>query len=250
MKVLTNLLALMFLVASYGCGNAQNSADETAETFVPEKENPAPATGSDTTEALVKVITDYGTMTIRLYNSTPLHRDNFLKLVKQGYYDSLLFHRVIRDFMIQGGDPDSKKAAPGAMLGQGGPGYTVPAEIKADIYHKKGALAAARTGDAMNPTKASSGSQFYLVQGKVYPLSELTGMEQRFGIRFTEKQKELYSTVGGTPHLDGAYTVYGEVTEGLSVIDAIASVQTGAGDRPVKDVRMKMQIIRDYTPAQ
>ncbi|MFO7722660.1 MAG: peptidylprolyl isomerase [Bacteroidales bacterium] len=211
---------------------------------------PAPAPSDDTTEALVKVTTSYGSMTIRLYNATPLHRDNFLKLVKQGYYDSLLFHRVIKDFMIQGGDPESKKAAPGVMLGQGGPGYTVPAEIKSDIFHKKGALAAARTGDAVNPAKASSGSQFYLVQGKVYPLSELNGMEQRFGIRFTEKQKELYSTVGGTPHLDGAYTVYGEVTEGLAVIDAIASVQTGAGDRPVKDISMKMEVIRDYTPAK
>jgi cyclophilin family peptidyl-prolyl cis-trans isomerase len=250
MKVLTNLFALMFLFGFFGCSNAQTTTEETAEAVVAENDNPASAPANDTTEALVKVTTSYGNMTIRLYNETPLHRDNFLKHVRQGYYDSLLFHRVIKDFMIQGGDPESRKAAPGVMLGQGGPGYTVPAEIKPDIYHKKGALAAARTGDAVNPTKASSGSQFYLVQGKVYPLAELNGMEQRFGIRFTEKQKQLYSTVGGTPHLDGQYTVYGEVTEGLSVIDAIASVQTGAGDRPVKDVIMKMEIIRDYTPAK
>ncbi len=248
MKLLNNLLIIALFAGFTGCGNAQpadNESDNTQTAVENQDVNPV-----QTQEALVKITTDFGTMTVKLYNETPQHRDNFLKLVKQGFYDSLLFHRIIKEFMIQGGDPDSKNAAPEVILGQGGPGYTVPAEIRTDLIHKKGALAAARLGDAQNPTKASSGSQFYLVQGKVYSMEDLNYFEQRFGIVFSQKQKERYTTVGGTPHLDGGYTVFGEVIEGLSVIDAIAAVKTGNGDRPMKDVRMKMELIKDYQPQE
>ena len=251
MRTLIQLFTMMMMIGFAGCGNAQSpglAKEEPVAAVTDDQTNtPVPP---DSSEALVKIITSYGNMTLKLYNETPLHRDNFLKLVKQGFYDSLLFHRVINTFMIQGGDPDSRNAAPGAMLGQGGPGYTIPAEIKPDFVHKKGALAAARMGDAVNPSKASSGSQFYLVQGRVYTLEELNMMEQRYGLKFSPKQKEAYSTVGGTPHLDNAYTVYGEITEGLSVIDAIAAVKTGQNDRPVKDVVMSMELIRDYKPTK
>lgn len=239
MKHLSLLSALAIIFVMGGCKSTNKTQPVEEKTVVP-------------VEALVKITTDYGTMTLKLYNETPLHRDNFLKLVKSGYYDSLLFHRVIAGFMIQGGDPDSKKAAPGVLLGNGGPDYTIPAEFNPNLIHKKGALAAARTGDAQNPLKASSGSQFYLVQGKVWPLTELANLEMRMGVPFSQTQKDLYSTVGGTPHLDGGYTVYGEVIEGLDVIDKIAAVPTAGSpsDRPLKDVRMRMELIRDYTPAQ
>jgi len=158
--------------------------------------------------------TDYGDMTGILYNETPLHRDNFVKLVKSGFYDGTIFHRVISGFMIQGGDPDSKNAKPGQALGMGGPGYTIPAEINPQIKHKRGALAAARTGGPSNPKKASSGSQFYIVHPE-----------------------------NGTHFLDNEYTVFGEITEGLTVIDKIAAVEKGASDRPVKDVKMTIKIL-------
>lgn len=192
----------------------------------------------------VLIETSYGNMTVKLYNETPLHRDNFLKLVENGYYDSLLFHRVINNFMIQGGDPESKHARPGAMLGNGTLGYTVPAEFVPGLYHKKGALAAARQGDEVNPQKASSSCQFYIVQGNVWDENRLQMLEKRFGMSLTPEQREIYSTLGGTPHLDGAYTVFGEVVEGLDVIDKIATVKTGPMDRPVEDVRMKMSVIK------
>lgn len=183
-----------------------------------------------------EISTDYGVMKGILYNETPQHRDNFVKLAKQGFYNGTLFHRVIQGFMIQGGDPDSKNAKPGQPLGMGGPGYTVPAEFNKSFIHKKGALAAARTGDAMNPQKASSGSQFYIVQGKAVPAAQL-------GAGYTPEQKKIYETIGGTPFLDNNYTVYGEITEGLDVIDKIAAVQKGEGDRPTKDVKMTVKII-------
>lgn len=165
---------------------------------------------------LVLISTTMGNIKVRLYNETPLHRDNFIKLVNEGYYDSLLFHRVINNFMIQGGDPQSKNAPAGVMLGNGGPDYTIPAEIRTDIKHKKGALAAARMGDMVNPERASSGSQFYLVQND-----------------------------NGTPHLDGAYTVFGETVEGLDVIDKIAQVRTDRYNRPIEDVRIiSMKIVK------
>lgn len=248
----------------------------------------------------VLIETSYGNMKIRLYNETPLHRDNFIKLVEAGFYDSLLFHRVIKDFMIQGGDPDSKGAKPNASLGGGSPGYKIDAEIVPHLYHKKGALAAAREGDNVNPEKKSSGSQFYIVQGTVFDTLQLVQMEQKInepkkqklfyeyimstenvGLKtkldslnnakafeqlndeiqkivvqlepefeklelfyFSEEQKQVYSSLGGTPHLDQAYTVFGEIIEGLNVVDSIAAVKTGRSDRPVEDIRMKMKLVK------
>lgn len=189
----------------------------------------------------VRIETPYGDMVVKLYDETPKHRDNFVKLVKEGFYDGLLFHRVIGNFMIQGGDPDSKGAPANRMLGMGDVGYTIPAEFVKGLYHKKGALAAARQGDAVNPAKASSGCQFYIVQGQVYP-QEMFAMFESRGLTLNDEQKQLYSTVGGTPHLDGDYTVFGEVIEGLDVIDKIAAVQTNGADRPVEDIWMKMRL--------
>lgn len=192
--------------------------------------------GKKKKEMLIEFQTTEGTMMVKLYNETPQHRDNMVKLVKSGYYDGLLFHRIIKDFMIQGGDPDSKGAKPGQMLGQGGPGYTIPAEFIDTLIHKKGALAAARMGDQMNPTKASSGSQFYIVHGRIFNENELASFEARSGRKYTDAQKQIYATLGGTPHLDGAYTVFGELVSGFDVLDKIARTQTAAGDRPVKDM--------------
>lgn len=186
----------------------------------------------------VEMTTTEGRMVFVLYDETPLHRDNFLKLVKEHTYDGLLFHRVIKNFMIQAGDPNSRDAKPGQMLGDGTLGYTVPAEFREGLIHKKGALCAARQGDNVNPKKESSASQFYIVQGQVWDDKTLDMMEQRFGKRFSEKQRKVYTTVGGTPHLDGDYTVFGELIEGMEVVDRIASSQTGQADRPVKDVRI------------
>lgn len=191
----------------------------------------------------VSIETAYGNMTVELYNETPKHRDNFIKLVNEGFYDGLLFHRVINNFMIQGGDPNSRDAKPGQMLGNGNLGYTVPAEFVQGLFHRKGALAAARQGDMVNPTKASSPCQFYIVQGNVWQAEQLKVMGQRMGKTFSDQQIEAYTTVGGTPHLDNDYTVFGQVIEGLDVIDKIAAVKTGAGDRPVDDVKMKIKIV-------
>lgn len=191
----------------------------------------------------VLIQTTMGDIVIRLSDSTPLHRDNFLKLVKVGYYDSVLFHRVIKEFMIQSGDPNSKRAAAGQPLGNGGPGYTIPAEFRTTLFHKKGAIAAARTGDNVNPQKASSGSQFYLVQGKVYTDAGLDSLEtgRLNGRKIPVANREMYKTIGGVPHLDQGYTVYGEVVKGLDIVDKIAAVQTSRGqdrDRPLQDVRI------------
>ncbi len=255
MKKVSFVIMIACFVALYACKNAgsvsnNNDMENNGEVGLAEASDHETAPDNHkaeqpVSEALVRIITDHGNMTVKLYNETPQHRDNFLKLAKEGFYDSLLFHRVIRNFMIQGGDPDSKNARQGQPLGQGGPGYTIPAEIVPGLIHKKGALAAARLGDAMNPTKASSGSQFYLVQGRAYSEQEINMFEQQ-GHRFTPEQRAAYTTVGGTPHLDNEYTVFGEVIEGLEVIDAIAAVQTAPGDRPVKDVRMKMEVIQTH----
>ena len=194
--------------------------------------------------------TTMGDMVIRLSDSTPLHRDNFLKLVKVGFYDSILFHRVIKYFMIQGGDPNSKRAEAGKPLGDGSPGYTVPAEFRKTLFHKKGALAAARMGDNINPAKESSGSQFYIAQGKVFTDAGLDSVEtfRLNGRKIPAEQREVYKTIGGTPHLDQGYTVYGEVVKGLDVVDKIAAVQTSRGqdrDRPLQDVRIiKTKLIK------
>lgn len=191
---------------------------------------------------MVQIITDFGTMKIKLYNETPQHRDNFLKLAREGAYDGTLFHRVISDFMIQGGDPTSKGATAEQQLGMGGPGYTVPAEILPQLFHKRGALSAARTGDQMNPQRRSSGSQFFIVQGKVSTPEELAQLESR-GFVFSPEQKQAYTTTGGVPFLDAQYTVFGEVVEGLDVIDKIAAVQKGAADRPLTDIKMTVKVI-------
>ena len=239
----------------------------------------------------VKIETTLGDIIVRLYDETPIHRDNFVKLVKEGYYDGTLFHRVIKDFMIQGGDPDSKGAPAGKMLGVGGPDYTLEAEIKDNLYHKRGALAAARQGDEVNPERRSSGSQFYIVWGQVYKENQLNQLgkqirmqkvqdafnalakahreeimqmrreRNRAGLQelqdqliaeaenkvgkqgLTDEQMQLYSTVGGTPHLDGQYTVFGEVEEGLNVVEQIQNTATGRADRPTNDIDMRMTII-------
>ena len=240
----------------------------------------------------IKIQTALGDITVRLYDETPIHRDNFVKLVKEGYYDGTLFHRVIKDFMIQGGDPDSKGAPAGKMLGVGGPDYTLEAEIKNGLFHKRGALAAARQGDEVNPERRSSGSQFYIVWGQVYNEGQLRQFSKqlkmqrtqeifnqlasehrdeimqmrrdrnRAGLQelqdklaakankqaagytgLTEEQQKIYSTIGGTPHLDGQYTVFGEVEEGLDVVGMIQDTATGRGDRPVDDIEMRVTVI-------
>ena len=192
---------------------------------------------------LVKIETSYGDIVVKLYNETPRHRDNFIKLVREGVYNDLLFHRVIKNFMIQGGDPNSRNAKPGQMLGNGTLGYTIPAEFNPSLIHKKGALAAARMGDDVNPKKESSSCQFYIVQGEKWDGSRLRMVELQSGKTFTKEQAEVYATVGGTPFLDGEYTVFGEVVEGLDVVDKIAGVPCDPMDRPVTDVKMKMTVI-------
>lgn len=186
-------------------------------------------------ETLVLIKTTKGDITVKLYNDTPLHRDNFIKLINEGWYNNSPFHRVIKDFMIQGGQNQN---------GVVDPGYTVPAEFRANHFHKKGALAAARQGDHVNPTKASSGCQFYIVQGQVLNDASIQMYQQRMGKTFTKEQIEAYTTIGGTPHLDGEYTVFGEVVEGLDVIDKIASVKTGYMDVPVEAVTMSIEILK------
>lgn len=193
---------------------------------------------------LVEIQTPYGNMLAELYDDTPQHRDNFLKLAEEGFYDSLLFHRVIDGFMLQGGDPESKGAADGKPLGTGGPGYQIEAEMEAGHIHLKGALAAARMGDAANPQRRSSGSQFYIVQGKPTQEAMLKNIEKRNGIRYEEKQIEAYEERGGTPFLDGQYTVFGRVIEGMEVIDKIAAVATDERNRPTQDVMMKVIVIK------
>lgn len=241
----------------------------------------------------VRIQTTLGDITVRLYDETPLHRDNFVKLAKEGFYDGTLFHRVIKDFMIQGGDPDSKGAPAGKMLGVGGPDYTIEAEIKSGLYHKRGALAAARQGDEVNPERRSSGSQFYIVWGQVYNEGQLRQFSKQMemqqmqavfnalakehhdeimqmrrernraglqelqekltaeaeaqvkaqGAGMTDEQRAIYSTVGGTPHLDGQYTVFGEVEEGLDIVEMIQQAATARGDRPVDDIEMRVMVI-------
>ena len=245
---------------------------------------------------LYLIETEFGDMAIRLYDETPLHKANFDSLVNQKYYDGMLFHRIIKGFMVQGGDPNSKTATPGQSLGTGGPGYTIPAEFVDSLIHKKGVLAAARQGDEVNPTKESSGSQFYIVQGTVTNEAGLAQMEamvnnskrQKLGyalfnapenkdikdqvvyhqslrntdsvnfyankietllqdtfpkvkFSYSEKARKAYTTVGGTPQLDGAYTVFGEITEGLNILDSIAKVAVNPQNRPLEDMKMTIK---------
>jgi peptidyl-prolyl cis-trans isomerase B (cyclophilin B) len=197
-------------------------------------------------ESRIKLTTDSGVIVLRLYNKTPLHRDNFIKLVKQHYYDSVLFHRVIKGFMIQGGDPNSKRAVPRIQLGNGGPGYTIPAEFDTSLFHKRGALAAAREGDNTNPTRASSGSQFYIVQGKKFTDAGLDSVEtfRLKGRKIPLNHREVYKTIGGAPHLDMGYTVFGEVESGMEVVDKIAAASRDSNNRPFNDIRMKMTLLK------
>ena len=249
--------------------------------------------------ARVLIETSMGDMTVELFNETPLHRDNFIKLVGEGFYDGLIFHRIISDFMVQGGDPDSKNAAPEQRLGQGGPGYTLPAEIVPGFVHQKGALAAARLGDQQNPEKRSSGSQFYIVDGRTFSARDLElqteskknryyqqksrgffqdesnkelvatykkaladkdqevikatelqireWVDGKFGpppvVDYTPNQIKALTEQGGAPHLDGAYTIFGQVVSGMEVIDKLASVDKGVADRPISDITMKMRVV-------
>ncbi|HEX9509911.1 MAG TPA: peptidylprolyl isomerase [Puia sp.] len=200
----------------------------------------------------VEMTTSKGILLLRLSDSTPLHRDNFLTLVKKGYYDSVLFHRVIQRFMIQAGDPDSRQGHPGKPLsqgGSGGPGYTIPAEFRSSLFHKRGVLAAARTPDDVNPLKASSGSQFYIVQGRVFTDRGLDSLEtfRLKGRKIPAEQRAVYKMIGGSPHLDQNYTVFGEVIKGMDVVDSIAASPTSGppSDRPLKDIRIwKMKLVR------
>ncbi len=244
----------------------------------------------------VKISTSLGDIVVKLYDETPLHRDNFIKLAKEGYYNGTIFHRVIKDFMIQGGDPNSKNPTPEASYGTGGPDYTIEAEIKPGLIHKRGALAAARQGDEVNPEKRSSGSQFYIVWGQQYKPNqmgqlskqmEMQAQQQIFnklvqenrsrimqlrrnrdqsglmelqddlvaqthaiaaqqGVKgLSDQQKEVYSTIGGTPHLDGQYTVFGEVVDGLDVVEKIQQAATRQGDRPKDDIFMNVSVVED-----
>ena len=266
----------VFTLISYSANTTASKPQESAKT-------------NDNQMTKVELQTSLGNIVVELYNETPQHRDNFIKLVKEGYYDGVLFHRVIKDFMIQTGDGNSKTAGPNDMLGDGDPGYTIPAEfVYPKYFHKRGALAAARTGDQVNPERSSSGSQFYIVTGKVYGSDELKMMTQRMadmrkqdifrrlvtenheriqalqqtqdqaGIQelqneliqlteaeaakapfsLTDEQLNAYTSVGGTPHLDGQYTVFGEVIEGMDVVDKIQNVETGSADRPTTDVKI------------
>jgi cyclophilin family peptidyl-prolyl cis-trans isomerase len=242
-------LALSLAFLTTACNSPKNSSESANAAPVQEAAKPAPQ--PETKQKMntrIKVTTSLGVMVVELYNETPLHRDNFIKLVKEGFYNDLLFHRCIKGFMAQGGDPDSRGAAPAKALGMGGPGYTIPAEFNANFVHKKGALAAARQGDQMNPKKASSGSQFYIVQGQQLNDNQITQFESRAamkmpGFKYTDAQRQVYKTIGGTAMLDMDYTVFGEVVEGLDVLDKILAQPTKPGDRPVTDITMKMEFL-------
>lgn len=325
MKINLYILLLVGLVtfsnASCAGSDETNSTDNTTKAVETSDANTAeiaetesldkpvaPVVGTPEGTTKVKMTTSMGEVTILLYDATPIHRDNFIKLVEEGFYEGLLFHRIIKDFMIQGGDPDSKGAAAGQALGGGGPGYTLEAEIIPGLIHKKGALSAARLGDQGNPEKRSSGSQFYIVTGKVTPMSQLKSMadqqnkqleDQKVGAflqdpanksytdkyselqklyqtntpenqekatkefelllaeikplalkgfvpaGYTAEQMEVYASVGGTPFLDNNYTVFGEVIEGLDIVDKMGVVKTAPGDRPVEDLKIiSMKIIK------
>jgi cyclophilin family peptidyl-prolyl cis-trans isomerase len=242
MKFIKNTLAVFSLLF------AMQTTAQVKKT--PVKKKPVTTVRTNTKRATapkipgirIKLTTDSGIIIMRLYDSTPLHRDNFVKLVNDHFFDSLLFHRVIKDFMIQGGDPLSKNAQPGEMLGMGGAEMArIPAEFRQTLFHKKGVLAAARDG---NPEKASSACQFYIVQGKKYTDAELNNLEMQLGRKFTVAERMAYKTIGGTPFLDMNYTVFGIIEKGLDVVDKIASVPTQPGDRPVGDVRMKMELVK------
>ena len=191
------------------------------------------------------IVTEYGEIKLELFDETPRHKENFLKLAKEGFYDGTTFHRIIKDFMVQGGDPNTKDPEKKHLAGQGGPGYTIPKEILPDAFHRNGALAAARLGDQVNPDWNSSGSQFYLVQGRTFTEKEIASMERRIVMctelevfNYTEAQKKTYMEEGGAPWLDQQYSIFGQVIEGMDVLEKIATVKTGRGDKPDKDIVM------------
>jgi len=195
-------------------------------------------------ECLIYIKTTEGDMLAKLFDETPKHRDNFIKLANEKFYDGLLFHRVIKEFMIQGGDPKSKAAKKGASYGGTGPGYTIEAEFREDLAHVKGALAAARLGGPANPEKESSGSQYYIVHGKEVTEADIKRFERRNGITYPPNVKKQYLEMGGTPFLDQNYTVFGIVIEGLDVIDKIVAKETGKSDRPKEDIKMEIRVIK------
>lgn len=203
-------------------------------------ESTAQTSLKNNTDKMTKVLlkTSFGDITIALYDETPKHKENFLKLVNEKFYDGVLFHRIIQGFMIQGGDPDSKNAKPGQQLGAGDIGYKIPAEIVNGRFHKRGAVAAAREGDQVNPQKASSGCQFYIVDGTVYDNDKMDMISQRTGKTFSSEQVEAYTTIGGAPWLDGDYTVFGEVVSGMDVVDKIAAQKKDRNDRPLEDIKI------------
>ena len=193
----------------------------------------------------VSILTNKGEIVVQLYNETPKHRSNFIKLVQEDFYDSTLFHRVIADFMIQGGDPQSKSSSNSKELGNGGPGYTIQSEISNEFIHKKGALAAARQGDDINPSRRSSGSQFYIVDGREWPRKYMPKFEEKRGKKYTEEELNIYETIGGTPHLDGQYTVFGEVIQGMNIVEELSKIKTGRADRPTVDIMIiKMELVQ------
>lgn len=293
-KKILAFAALIMMFASCGSANGSNEKNAGGTDSIKNQQT-TDMQQTDSSSVKVKVETTLGNFTVLLYGDTPLHRDNFVKLVKEGYYNGTLFHRVINEFMVQAGDPDSKTAKPGQQLGAGGPGYTIPAEIVYPRhFHKRGALAAARQGDQVNPMKESSGSQFYIVTGKKVTDAEMSQLENyarntamqnyfnnlvmknqdeiarlrqnndREGLNklqekliaeteanfsdstelVTPEMKQAYKTVGGTPHLDNAYTVFGEVIDGMDTVDKIEKVQTDRSDRPNEDVKIiKMEIV-------
>ncbi len=237
-----------FLLTAALIGLFSGIATAQVKKAAPRKKTVAPRVAAKrvvvpaTEPTRVKIVTDSGIIILKLSDSTPLHRDNFVKLVKEGFYDSLMFHRVIPEFMIQGGDPTSKNAPAGTMLGMGGGEMArIPAEFRRSLIHKKGALAAARDG---NPEKASSACQYYIVQGKKISDAELNMMEQSKGFKYSTAQRNAYKTLGGTPFLDMEYTVFGEVESGLEVIGKIANAPRDPNNRPLGDIRMKMEIIK------
>ncbi|MEZ7901782.1 MAG: peptidylprolyl isomerase [Flavobacteriales bacterium] len=233
MRLIRNIALFSIVTTLFACSGLRNTDKNTVELA----------------ETIVKVTTSEGEIYIQLSDKAPKHKANFIKLAKEGFYDSLLFHRVMKGFMIQGGDPWSKNSKAGTPLGNGGPDYTIPALFDTTLYHRKGALAAARQPDGINPEKESSGSQFYIVQGKVYTESEIMlmekGMKRRIpGFKFTQTQITDYTTVGGTPFLDQLYTVYGQVIKGMETVDKIANIPVNKRSRPKVNLRMKMEVLQ------
>ena len=231
-------LSILFIVTIFisGCSvNDNHQKTNKTETNKVNQEKPKEMTK---VKFEVSINDQVAQIVIGLYNETPLHRDNFIKLVNEKFYDGILFHRVIRNFMIQCGDPDSKTARPNQQLGSGGVGYTIPAEFNKSLFHKRGAVAAARLGDAQNPQKASSGCQFYIVDGRTFSAQDMQMLTQRTGYIWSPEQINTYQAIGGAPHLDGGYTVFGEVITGMEIVDLIASQPTNPVDRPKQDIKI------------